>query len=534
MTDVACPLCIALRRRARTVLLALIAGGILLAGSVLWALPGTLATALSRPLVIVALLLSAMIFAAGVALFRTGVGELERQIQGLTAQRDRARIVTTTDPVTGVSPRAHFLMRLEAELGRLAEGERLGLLVIDINRFKWINDTFGHEMGDAMLAHVGRVLSEQPGGTMVGRLGGDEFALTVTSPASLQTLETVAEGLRLTLAQPAPMCNREMRTDVTIGVSLAPDHAGMGAELLTRANLALHEAKRAGRRCTRSFTGALLERRRRRQFIEEELRGAIESGQLEMHYQPLVQLSNGAVHGVEALIRWRHPSRGMIPPCDFIDIAEESTLIEVLGRWILHRVCQDASELPEGRFGINVSPAQLRRPDFADIVLETLAQHGMRPDSFALEITENLLLEAGGNQVAQLEALRRAGLRVSLDDFGTGHSSLGYLREFPVDSLKIDKTFVHDLEHSDTSRAFVSAITQFGRALNISVIAEGVETQAQEALVRAAGCQVAQGYYYARPLPKDELANYLRTRERVLTRPRTADAPATPPARRQA
>ena len=432
-------------------------------------------------------------------------------IGDLVEKHRRIEELHRVDSLTGALSRAYFLDAFKVQMKGEGGRSGLALLIIDIDRFKWVNDTFGHDMGDAMLAHVGRVLTTRFPGALVGRIGGDEFAIAFAGPVSDKTCRWAGERVLETLREPARLLQRTMQTEATVGVAWAPEHATSSDDLISRADLALYEAKRAGRRCVCTYDAGLMKKQQYDSFITRELRAAILLDHLELHYQPLVNLSDGEIVAVEALARWRHPVRGLIPPSEFIPVAEDSSLIELLGTWVLRRACRDARLWPDIRIGINVSPKQLQRPEFADSVVDLFAQEGIDPRRFVFEVTENILLESTERHKDQLNRLRSCGVRLSLDDFGTGHSSLGYLREFTFDSLKIDREFVKDLGQSETSRTFVAAIAHIGRGLGMSVVGEGVETEEQAKMLHAAGCSYAQGYFFAVPMSASDLTEYLKS-----------------------
>jgi len=438
---------------------------------------------------------------------------LGRQIGDLVDSSRRAQEVYRLDPLTGTFSRAHFLVTFRSLMNSDPGKSGLALLLIDIDQFKLVNDTFGHDMGDAVLAHVGRILTTRFPGAVAGRLGGDEFALALVGPVSEKTCYWVGERVREALREQTRLLQRTIRTDVTVGIAWAPEHSTSADDLMSRADLALYEAKRAGRRCVRVFDAALMKKRTQAAFIARELRAAVLLDHLELHYQPIVNLPGGEIVALEALVRWRHPVRGLIPPVEFIPVAEESALIELLGEWVLRRACRDAHLWPDAvRIGVNVSPRQVQRPEFAETVLRIVAEEGVDPRRIVLEVTETVLLECTGSHKARLATLRAAGMRLALDDFGAGHSSLRHLREFTFDALKIDRAYVKDLGRAEEDRTFVTAISHIGRGLGVTVVGEGVETQEQMRMLHAAGCTLAQGFYFSKPVPVEQAATLFRRR----------------------
>lgn len=441
----------------------------------------------------IALLL--LIIAIGFLLMRKSLSQMQVEQSEETAAR--------VDPVTLAMTRADFLEELRRRVAG-GTGRRHAYVMLDLDHLKALNDTFGHAAGDEALAQLVRICREEMPTAQVGRLGGDEFALLVSDCGTrgevVQAVKALLERLRL----PIQINGRTMRLSATAGIALAPDDTHIALELVNLADLALYKAKQA-RGSVLSYNARMLVDDRYARLLARELRAAIYLNQLDMHYQPILAEDGRTLVAYEALIRWHHPLRGTIPPAEFISVAEQSTLIEEVGEWVIRRVVRDAVRFGDSQFGINVSAVQLRQPGFAAFVRGELEAAGLPATRLVLEITETVLLDFGSVERANLEGLREAGMMIVLDDFGSGFASLQYLRKFRFDCLKIDKSYVHAAGSSDIDMTFVTAITELARALGTRVLAEGVETEEQYLLMRAAGCQRFQGYYFGRPAALPEL-----------------------------
>jgi diguanylate cyclase (GGDEF)-like protein len=461
------------------------------------ALVGSIATCLAaaltddgpRPWIAAAGLLAA--FALGL------LRHMRRQLLGrLGAEMERARIAardTQGDEVTGALTRRAFFRAAEAAL---EPGRRGALLVFDMDHFKQINDAHGHEMGDAALRHLAAAVEQIAPDAVFGRLGGDEFALLVLGEAAADPAR-LARCLLAELARPMHFAGRQLRLSASIGIAAAE---GTLDEMIGRADLALYEAKRSGRSRATLFDAEMLRERRHQRFVERELRAAILLNELELAYQPIVG-TDGRLRACEALVRWRHPARGLIPPSDFIPVAERSLLIDALGAWVLKRACADAAGVEDMRIGVNFSASQFRRDDVVAMVAQMLAETGLAPDRLVIEVTESVAMDALPDVRARVETLRGMGVRISLDDFGAGHCGFSNLRSFPFNSVKIDRSFVQRLGASPADDVVVAALGRVADALGMAVVAEGIETPEQLALTRAAGCTLFQGYHIARPQP---------------------------------
>ena len=422
---------------------------------------------------------------------------------------EKARIMRA-DALTGAATRSHFLEELQHSLGRPLAPRQATLVLVDIDYFKQLNDSFGHPFGDAVLMHVARTMQRLFPDGIVGRLGGDEFAILMRD-CDIQTTtgraHLLAERLRTGIAYD----NQTVSISVSIGAALAPLHASQSKELMLLADLALYESKTSGRGRMTVFDMRLLSDKRHRRFIERELRAAIYLNELELHYQPVVN-ADGSTYAVEGLVRWRHPVRGLIPPCEFVPIAEETSLIDTLGAWVFKRACLDVAAFPGCRISINVSGEQLKRDEFITMLARVLQETGAGADRFVLEITETAATGATPEILRRLEEARAMGFRVALDDFGTGFCGFNYLKSLPIDAIKIDRSYIQSLAEDEVARVFVSALAQIAGIQNLVIVAEGVETEANLTLARAAGCNRFQGYHIARPAPKGELSRFFDTR----------------------
>ena len=416
------------------------------------------------------------------------------------------------DALTGLSNRADFRARLTSaiETGR-ADGRRLAICCVDLDLFKDVNDTYGHPTGDRLLRMVAQRLRDALGeGDFAARIGGDEFAVVLDAVAAPDAIDATAARMIETLSQPYAIDGIEVAIGASVGVALFPADGASADELTKNADLALYQAKSEGRRRHRFFQPDLQRAALERRELEADLRGALAERQLEVHYQPLVDISGRRVTGFEALLRWRHPTRGMIAPNDFIPIAEANGLIVPIGEWVLRTACADAASWPdEIAVAVNLSAIQFRTANLTQTVISALAQSGLAPQRLELEITESALLADTAATAATLHALRRFGVRIALDDFGTGYSSLSHLRGFPFDKIKIDRSFVKDLAERRDCTAIITAISTLARSLGIATTAEGVETAEQLDFLRAQGCTQAQGFLFSPARPRADLAALL-------------------------
>ena len=455
------------------------------------------------------------------------IGELLRTFGRMgqsIARHDReVRQMAYTDSLTGLTNRLAFREALDHRLlGARASGQGLALLFIDIDEFKRVNDTLGHEAGDdALLQFAQRIAAAvgQDGGddALLARFGGDEFVILIGNDAGrVENMATaLAKRLVADLGSPLQVQEREIFLGSSIGITLFPEDATDATGLLKNGDIAMYQAKLAGKSCFRYYSRALDHAVERRLHLEQELRGAWERGELHLVYQPIFRTLDRMLIGVEALLRWQHPVLGAIPPSMFIDIAEQSGLIQTLGPKVLHAACLRARQWPCNGAGeelfvsVNVSPRQLRSGDLAAAVEQCLHVSGLAASRLHLELTETAVIGDEMLAASLLEKLHRTGVKVWLDDFGTGFSGLSHLRQVPVDGVKIDKSFVADLQRDPDDLALTSAIIAMAHALGITVVAEGIEHQAQFDLLNERGCDLVQGYWLARPLDSDDLVRLL-------------------------
>ena len=425
------------------------------------------------------------------------------------------------DSLTGLPNRAVFRDRLDHAIARSArDSDVLVVLLLDLDRFKFVNDSLGHDAGDELLVAVGgRIQDCSRSSDTVARLGGDEFAILIEDAASEEAAVALAERLLEALTSPFEVRGREVFIGASIGVALHTGESGQPDELIRNADTAMYAAKGAGKGRWVVFQPAMHQRTLEFFEVQADLQRALVRGEFVLHYQPIVDLANGKLQGVEALVRWRHPTQGLVMPGGFIPVAEETGMIVPLGVWVLGEACRQAREwrdrYPETSamsMSVNLSMRQLLEPDLVPRVAEVLAESHLEHGQLILEITEGSLLQDVGETAEKLSALKDLGARLALDDFGTGSSSLGHLRHFPIDVLKIDKSFVDGLgeEGSDAS-ALVRAIIELARTLHLTTVGEGIESAEQLTELRLAGCDLGQGYLFARPLARDGLEKMLRT-----------------------
>jgi diguanylate cyclase (GGDEF)-like protein/PAS domain S-box-containing protein len=417
------------------------------------------------------------------------------------------------DALTDLPNRVLFRERIERELKQAAQGKPFALLYIDIDEFKGINDSLGHHVGDELLKTVAsRIRACVEDDDLVARLGGDEFAVIKTGIASAAEVEEFVAPLFEAIRRPCQCLGHHLLTNASIGIALAPRDGTDLDQLIKNADLAMYAAKSGGRRTYRFFEPAMGASAKARLTMEQDLRQAMASGGFEIHYQPLVNLGNDKVSGCEALLRWRHPERGMVSPAEFIPVAEDAGLIDELGDWVLRTACAEAATWPDQiHIAVNVSPIQLQCQTLAIRVASALAASGLKPDRLELEITEAVLIRDDEAALAILHQLRGLGVRIALDDFGTGYSSLSYLRRFPFDKIKIDRCFVGDIDAAEGSSSIVRAVVNIATALNMTTVAEGVETEAQRALLRELGCTEMQGYLFSAAKPAAEVKKLFAT-----------------------
>jgi diguanylate cyclase (GGDEF)-like protein/PAS domain S-box-containing protein len=417
------------------------------------------------------------------------------------------------DALTDLPNRVLFREQIERELQRTSRGDRFALLYIDIDEFKGINDSLGHHVGDELLKAVATRIRSCIGETdLIARLGGDEFAVIQTAVGNVTDVVEFVTRIHEAIRQPYQCLGHQLSTDASIGIALAPQDGTDLDQLIKNADLAMYGAKADGRRTHRFFEPAMDASAKARLTMEQDLRQALVEGGFEIHYQPLVDLRHHGVTGCEALLRWRHPERGMISPAEFIPVAEDTGLIVELGEWVLRTACAEAATWPDHiRVAVNVSPVQLKCQTLALKITSALAASGLPANRLELEITEAVLIRDDEAALAILHQLRAIGVRIALDDFGTGYSSLSYLKRFPFDKIKIDRCFVSDIAEIDGSSAIVQAVVNIAAARNMTTTAEGVETLEQKERLRTLGCTEMQGYLFSAAKPGPEVRQLFST-----------------------
>jgi diguanylate cyclase (GGDEF)-like protein/PAS domain S-box-containing protein len=451
---------------------------------------------------------------------RDAFGQAVRMIGAMMDITERKRseeqlaFLAQFDALTGLPNRNLFLDRLAQAVSRAhREAWITGVAFIDLDRFKEINDTLGHAAGDEVLkAAAGRLRACLREGDTLARLGGDEFTAILEGLKSADSVARVAQKMMAALAAPMSVQGREVFVNASIGFALYPEDGADADSLLRHADTAMYQAKSAGRNGFKRYVATMTLEASERVTLEAALRRALERGELELHYQPVVRLSDSQVLGAEALLRWRHPERGLVAPAEFIPLAEASGLIVPIGEWVLAEACREAARWQARSpvsIGVNLSARQFRSDALAETIGAALAASGLDGARLVLEITETLLMENPEASRRLLEPLKKKGVRVVLDDFGTGYSSLAYLRHFPLDAVKIDRSFIRDIPADPEDATIVKAVIALAHELRLGVTAEGVETQAQLDFLVAHGCDQAQGYLFARPEPAAELARRL-------------------------
>ena len=417
------------------------------------------------------------------------------------------------DKLTGLPNRAAFNEYFAATLERSAtSGEQFAILSVDLDRFKEANDVYGHSVGDALLRQVARRLQEAARGTFLARVGGDEFAVVVSTGPQPAAAATLAERLLAAFADEFEIEDQRIQISLTIGGAVYPTDGADAKTLMVNVDAALYRAKSEMRGVVVFFEPEMSARLRERHALQQDLRSAIARGELLLHYQPQVRMT-GEMIGFEVLARWQCPKRGMVSPGTFIPIAEENGLIIPLGEWVLRAACCEAASWPRPlTIAVNISPIQFHHGDLPRLVHSILLETGLAPSRLELEITEGVFINDFSHGVSILRRLKSLGVQIALDDFGTGYSSLSYVHSFPFDKIKIDQTFIGDLRHSRHSMAIVRAVIGLGHSLNMPVLAEGVETQAQRGVLMKEGCDEAQGYFFGRPLPIAEQAELIGRR----------------------
>jgi len=435
------------------------------------------------------------------------INQFPKRLEQLTRQAFR-------DALTGLPNRALFMDRLTHGLTRARRRhEHVAVLFLDLDRFKVINDTLGHTVGDQLLVEVSNRLgsSLRPGDT-VARLGGDEFGLLLEDVADAETAELVALRIEAELAKPLIFEGREIFVTSSIGIALSSERLGTPEEVLRDADLAMYHAKAKGKARHEIFDCSMSAPALDRMDLEMDLRSAITNRDFRLHYQPILRLETGRIVEVEALIRWQHEKRGLLQPDAFIGLTEETGLIVPIGQWVLTEACRQARawqiefpRTPALGMSVNLSAKQFQNPKLVEEITDALTMSGLEPACLKLEITESVVMQDVPATLAKLHELKDLGIRLAIDDFGTGYSSLGYLKRFPVDTLKIDRSFVKGLSHEGGDSAIVRAVVTVAKSLNMDVTAEGIETEQQRLELKALGCEFGQGFLFGRPLTPEHL-----------------------------
>ena len=429
------------------------------------------------------------------------------EMAGKIAEREqRITQLAFNDTLTGLPNQTMFQQQLEHHIrAATGSGSLFALHCLDLDQFKAINDTLGHPAGDTLLVETGRRVQDAARGHFVARLGGDEFVVLQTVGEDRDAIDRLARDILAAVGEPMCIDGNEFAPSTSIGIAIAPQDGVNGGGLLRSADLALYRAKEAGRGTYAFFEESLNERAQQRRQLETDLRQALERDEFELVYQPLFDLEQNRICSFEALLRWRHPQRGLISPTEFVPVAEDTGLIVPIGAWVLREACARAAHWPEHvRIAVNVSAVQFHRGALNESILRALADSGLAPSRLEIEITESIFLE-GGEALRLLHGLRSLGVRIALDDFGTGYSSLSYLQSFPFDKLKIDRSFIQNLLTRDGAIAIVHAITELANTLGMETTAEGVEETAQLMELRAHGCSSVQGYLFAEPMAPEEV-----------------------------
>lgn len=452
--------------------------------------------------------------AAGAVVRFEGTAE---DITDRKAAEAQVKFLAYHDALTGLPNRTLFMDRLEtAVAARRRAGENLAVLFLDLDRFKYVNDSLGHSVGDRMLQDVSaRLKGSVRAQDTVARVGGDEFLIMLDRVAGADDAQAGAQRVLRAVLQPFAVQDHTLNTSCSIGISLFPQH-GVDAETLIRnADAAMYSAKENGSNRVRFFSDEMNHRAVERLTLENDLRGALDRGEFSLVYQPQTDIASGRISGLEALLRWHHPTRGAVPPDEFIPVAENSGLILPIGEWVLRTACAQVRAwqrggLPVVPVAVNVSAVQFRHQDFCSLVRHILAEAGLLPGFLELELTESLLLSSADVTPAVMQELREMGVSLAIDDFGSGYSSLSYLKRFRVKKLKIDRSFVRDIATDADDAAIATAIIRMAKSLNLCVVAEGVETASQVAFLRRHQCESMQGYYCGRPVSPDRIPDLLQ------------------------
>lgn len=434
------------------------------------------------------------------------------------AAEEQINFLAFHDELTHLPNRNLFLDRLQQAIFEADRTEHLvAVLFLDLDRFKTINDSLGHTVGDQVLIQSAKRLnSVLRAGDTISRLGGDEFSIVLSDIHNVMDCTLIAEKLLDCMSKPLVIGDRELVVTVSIGITIYPFDNAEIQGLLKNADMAMYHAKEAGRNNYQFYSSSMADKASERMGLEMSLRRALNEGELVLHYQPILDMTSGQIVGVESLVRWMHPQRGLMGPDNFISIAEETGLIVPLGQWVLRTTCEHAKVLDDmglviPKFAVNLSPRQFRDPNLIQGIRDIFKESGFDPKRLDLEITENLLMGDTETVREQLYELTKLGIELSIDDFGTGYSSLSYLRQLPISNLKIDRSFVQELPDNADDSAIVSSTISMAHYLGMKTVAEGIETREQLRFLKHAGCDIAQGFLISRPLPLDELGHFIKT-----------------------
>ncbi len=438
----------------------------------------------------------------------------------ITKRKETEEQIVNFDDLTGLPNRALFQDRLKQVLGHARRTGKLAAVhLIDLDHFKDINDTMGHDAGDALLQGIGeRLLGCVRTSDTVARIGGDEFGVIQVEPNNADGIAILAQKLLRSLEQPFKIDGRDVHSTASIGITVFPEDAENPEEVLRNANMALYHGKGENRGTYRFFVTKMNDDVQRRRAIEDDMRAGLERGEFVLHYQPKLHIGSNRITGMEALIRWNHPEQGFMSPAEFIPVAERSKLIVPIGEWVLREACTRNKAWTDAGLGpikvaVNLSAVQIQETDLTATVRGVLEETGLDASQLELEITESLAMRNAEATIELFTELSKLGVSVSIDDFGTGYSSLSYLKDFPIQRIKIDKAFIDDIGSDENPGAIARAVTTMGHSFGMEITAEGVETEDQLTFLRSLGCDEIQGYYFTRPLPEDQLGEFLRNYE---------------------
>ena len=434
-----------------------------------------------------------------------------------TRAEEKIRHMARHDSLSGLANRVAFRDEMELALKRVRRGQGLAVMCLDLDQFKNVNDTLGHLIGDKLLCAASNRLKDVVRETdTIARLGGDEFAVLQVGLEKPEAAGSLAQRIITAIKQPYDLDGHQVVVSTSVGIAIAPGDGDTTDQLLRNADMALYRAKSDGRSTYRYFEPEMDEQLQTRRALEIDLRNAVANDEFQLYYQPQVDAVTEQITGCEALLRWNSPTRGMVPPSEFIPLAEEIGLIVPIGEWVLKQACCEAATWPGAvRVAVNLSPAQFKSRSVMQSVINALAVSGLEATRLELEITESVLLHDNEATLATLHQLRGFGIKISMDDFGTGYSSLSYLRSFPFDKIKIDRSFIKDISDKGDCAAIVKAVAGLGKGLGIATTAEGVETVEQLRHVRSEGCTEVQGYFFSAPQPANALRQYFEQKSRA-------------------